>query len=146
MASTLELLLMAQTSGLPAELATLTTQLATILSEITEPAWLPLSLINGWSNTGGGKVAAQYRFLPLTNELEIVGVVSSASISGNSQPFSALSANFPASTLIDICHEAVLSSQPTVSISYSPSGIIEFIDLPSGSTRVAFHNFFPLDA
>lgn len=110
------------------------------------PAWTAMSLINSWSNTGGGKVDAQYRWWPLINELEVIGVVTHASISGNSQFCSTFASYLPASTLIDLAHEAVLSGQPTVEVSYDPTGVLQFIALPSGSTRVAFHCWLSLDA
>lgn len=109
------------------------------------PAWTQMTLMNSWSNYAGAP-AGQYRWWQLTNELEVIGTLSHASVSGTSQFCSTFTQYLPNSRLRDVGTEVVLSGLPTVQVSYATSGVLEFIELPSGSTIVSFHCFLSLDA
>jgi hypothetical protein len=114
-------------------------------ANVAPTAWTAMTLINSWANVAG-LVSAQYRFLPLFNELEVVGTITHASISGTSQFCSTFTQYLPASTIPAPCNEVILTGQPPVQLAYLPSGVMEFVVLPAGSTRVFFHHCFPLDA
>ena len=120
-------------------------QLATA-ANVSPTAWAAMTLINSWSNTGAGYPTAQYRYWPLTNELEVIGTVTHASISGTSQFCQTFTQYLPASTIPAPCNEVVLTGQPPVQLLYTSAGVLEFVVLPAGSTRVFFHHCFPLDA
>jgi hypothetical protein len=117
-----------------------------ILAQLAEPPWTALTLINSWSNRGGVEVAAKYRYWALSNELEVIGTVSHASVSGTSQFCSTFTQYLPSSNTHEMAMEIVLAGLPNVQLYYQTSGVLEFASLPSGSTIVAFHARFPLDA
>lgn len=107
------------------------------------PPWTPMTLINSWTNHAGD-ADGQYRYWPLTNEMEIIGCLQHASVSGISQFCSTFATNLPASRQRDIALEVVLTS--AVQISYATNGVLEFAGLPAGSTIVEFHCWLSLDA
>src|ERR1017187_353106 len=125
-----------------------------ILAMLAEPPWIPLSLQAGWSNTGGGFVAAQYRLWPLSNELEIVGNVShTAIVGGGTSIFAAslVAPYLPASTQkrgaqCVIAPNVYASNTEGPFVVLPTSGAIQFQFLPVNVTQVEFHGFIPMDA
>ena len=109
------------------------------------PPWTAMTLINSWSNFSGGR-DGQYRYWALTNELEVIGDLQHASISGTSQFCSTFTQFLPNSRSRDVGTEIIMSGLPTVQVSYSTTGVLEFAALPTGSTVVAFHCWLSLDA
>ena len=116
-----------------------------ILAQLAKPAWTGMTLANSWSNLAGN-VAAQYRYWPLTNELEVIGCVAHASISGTSQFCSTFTQYFPVSRQRGWAREIALNPMVPVQLYYQTSGVMEFVDLPTGATDVEFHHWFSLDA
>jgi hypothetical protein len=110
------------------------------------PPWTAMTLINSWSNQGGGSVNAQYRFWPLLNELEVIGCVKHASITGTSQFCATFATFLPASSQRGIAREIALNPMVPVQLYYTTAGVLQFNDLPAGSTIVEFHHWFSLDA
>jgi hypothetical protein len=137
-ADSLLLWLLAQQASIPAEITALQ-------AAIAEPSWLPMTLASSWSNRGSGDVAAQYRPWTAWNMLEVIGTVSHASVSGTSV-FCAGLGYAPSSNQHGQAMEIVLSGLPNVQLYFTSAGTLEFAGLPSGSTIVAFHWFFSLDA
>jgi hypothetical protein len=109
------------------------------------PAWTPMTLINSWTNFSGS-AAGQYRYWELTNELEVIGCIQHASISGTSQFCQTFTSNLPNSRQRDIAAEIILTGTPTLQVSYGTNGILEFAALHTGSTVVEFHCWLSLDA
>lgn len=113
--------------------------------------WHPLTLQNGWSNTGGANIAAQYR-LTYNNELEVVGNIGHTSISGTTLFATSLPAGYiPASQQTSAVQKVIATNQfasqtsgPFVVI--PTSGAIQLQFLPAGTTQAEFHGLFPMDA
>jgi hypothetical protein len=112
-----------------------------------QPGWTAMTLINSWSNAGSGLVQAQYRFWALANELEVIGCLSHASISGTSQFCSTFTGNLPSSSQHGV---GLVTGGTSVGSSfvllYNPTGVMELLAIPAGTTQVDFHASFPLDA
>lgn len=113
------------------------------------PAWTGITLLNSWTNGGGTEVNAQYRLWQLNNSAEIIGNIVHASISGTSQiatlPYT------PSSTLrigLDAwsATNAFATATVTPILQLTTAGVLNAVNLPSGTTNITFHAWFPLDA
>ena len=112
-----------------------------------DPAWTAMTLLNSWSNIG--EVDAQYRLWEMTNELEVIGRISHASTSGNSQI--ATMTNLPASLQRRALQEysatnVFVAAVNTPHLELSTAGVLQFINLVAGTTSASFHAFFSMDA
>ena len=117
-------------------------------ANVAPTAWAAMTLLNSWSNTGGGVVTAQWRVLPLENMLEVIGNIAHASISGASQI--ATMTSTPATQQNFLCNTT--STNVYVSTAQMPrlllttSGGLFLENLPAATTGADFHAFFSLDA
>jgi hypothetical protein len=125
------------------------------LAEVVSPGtWIAVSggvgFTNSWSNTGAGVPNAQYRYWQLLNSVEVIGDVSHASNSGSSSPFTLPSALIPANQQIYpvylVCTGGYANGTSPPLVTLTGSGQINIQGMPAGTTRVAFHCFFSLDA
>jgi hypothetical protein len=129
---------------------TVTAGTRALSSVVGMPAWTAMSLLNSWSNTSG-EVAAQYRVWPLTNELEVIGAISHASISGGSQIATMTGTAVPNSgqrRMLDVwsATNVFASATATPHLQLQTSGVLQLLDMVAGTTSVWFHCWFSLDA
>ena len=111
------------------------------------PTWTAGSLLNSWVNTGAGAVAFQYRKWRLLNEVEVIGDISSGTITNGTNIASGLPA--PASLqqcnpVIDVSGTAAAPITPALQV--DTSGNLKVEALGSGTTRITFHFWYSLDA
>ena len=113
------------------------------------PGWTAFSLLNSWTNVGGGAVTAQYRVWPLTNEMEIIGQIQHSSTSGTSQ-IATLAVNPASQQSVPIKWITATNSFASTTTSYRllafANGVLEFDKLPTGTTVVEFGGVISLDA
>jgi hypothetical protein len=111
--------------------------------------WQAMSLLNGWTNPGGGNVAAQYRLVTSPpNSLQLVGVINAGTIT-NATTVATLPAGFnpngniyfPVATLPPGFGTAV-----SPSLLIDPSGNLKVFGLAGGTTAISFNALIPLDA
>jgi hypothetical protein len=124
-----------------------------ILASVESPqAWIPMTLQNSWSNTGGGIVTAQYRLWLLQNELEVIGNISHASTSGTGIFSVSLAAPYLPASQQTAGVQKVIATNAFASATSGPfvviptTGAIQFQFLPAGTTQVEFHCYFSMDA
>jgi hypothetical protein len=111
--------------------------------------WQTMSLLNGWTNPGGGNVSAQYRVVSSPpNTLQLVGVINAGTIT-NATTVATLSTGFnpsgniyfPVATLPPGFGTAV-----SPSLLIDPSGNLKVFGLAGGTTAISFNALIPLDA
>lgn len=111
------------------------------------PGWSALSLGNGWTNTGGGQVTAQWRYWPLINEIEVIGTITPGTITDGTVIASGLTPT-PASIQNQAVQVQGNSAAPvqTPTLTLVTSGALEVFHMPSGMNEMAFHLWYSLDA
>jgi hypothetical protein len=111
------------------------------------PAWTGMSLLNGWTNTGGGQPTAQYRLWPLINEVEIIGNISAGTLTNNTTI--ATLPNTPGS-LQKVCVmmvDAAVTLAAGVPLLYvDTGGNLKIFGMPGATTDAGFHGWYSLDA
>ena len=121
-------------------------------ANVSPGAWVAFTPANGWTNIGGGVVTMQMRLLPLTNEVEMLGGVAHASISGTSVFSATLGAAFLPASQQTRAVEKVVATNAFPSQTSGPyvvvptTGNIQFQFLPAGTTQVEFAFTYSLDA
>jgi hypothetical protein len=123
-------------------------------ANVSPTAWVAFTFANSWSNIGGGVVTAQMRLLPLTNEVEMLGGIAHASVSGTSLFSATLGAAYLPASQQSRCLEKVVAASATyyAATTVGPfvviptTGAIQFQDLPAGTTQVEFAFTYSLDA
>jgi hypothetical protein len=133
-------------------MSTLTAGTRATAAILAPGTWQALSFANSWSNQSG-RVNAKYRLLPLFNLVEVIGWIGHASISGASAINTAVPAAYqPASeqvisdVSVIVATNAYASSTEMVCLDVGTTGIYTLNALPAGTTQVAFHGFYSLDA
>ena len=114
-----------------------------------DPAWTAMTLLNSWSNIG--EVDAQFRVWELTNELEVIGRISHASISGGGTSQIATMTSLPASLQRRALQEwsatnVFASATGTPHLELTTGGSLTLVALQPGTTSLSFHAFYSLDA
>lgn len=111
------------------------------------PAWTAMTLTGGWGNEGSPYVTAQYRLWELTSEVECIGRINTGTITDATTiatlPYT------PASVqdAVVICGGAVSASpEKTPIIEVGTSGTLALYGIPAGTTVLAFHFWYSLDA
>jgi hypothetical protein len=109
------------------------------------PPWIPMagSYTNSWSDYGSGNSVGQYRLWPLINEVEIIGTIQHASISGSSAFFTLGSGYQPQTAQVVGVYGT--NSSNYVSIQCATTGVLSFFNL-SSNTFIQFHGWISLDA
>jgi hypothetical protein len=111
--------------------------------------WHAVPLTNSWTNSGNPP-AAQYRKLASPpNSIEVVGRISHAAVSGTSQIATALPSGYiPTHAQDRVCAVFGNTAAPVASpvLSIDATGVLTLFDLPTGTTGVAFHCIYSLDA
>ncbi len=112
------------------------------------PVWSPMSLQNSWSNAGGSYVTAQYRLWELINEVEIIGRIGGGTISAGT-----IIATIPyAPASVQEINNLVASGATALVNYYSPlinvltTGDLQIYNTPTGTTVIAFHDWYSMDA
>jgi hypothetical protein len=114
-----------------------------ILAAVLSPGpWLPMTLINTWTNYGAGYSTGQYRLVPLINEVEVIGNLSHASTSGNSVFWTIPAGFIPASNQI-VC---ATGSPSGAEIGALSTGSLEVFTMPAATTLIQFHGWYSMDA
>jgi hypothetical protein len=121
-----------------------------ITAAILSPqAWIPMSLLNSWANVGGGAPTAQYRLWLLSNEVEMIGEVSGGAITTGTLLNSALPSAYLPATAQTIGIRCILGAATAGPLQYArvtTGGQIDLQGIPSGTTRIAWHDTISLDA
>ena len=120
--------------------------------DVSPTAWAAMTLLNSWSNTGGGVVTAQWRVLPLENMLEVIGNIVHANIAGGGASQIATMTDTPASQQNFLCNVTATANLYASSTPQMPrlllttAGALFLENLPANTTGADFHGFFSLDA
>lgn len=119
-------------------------------ANVAPTAWAAMTLLNSWSNTGGGVVTAQWRYLPLTNQVEIIGNIAHASVTGSSQ-IATLTSNLPATQQnMDVtgftCTAAYANAASPPKLVITTAGALILQGLPAGTTQADFSDCWSCDA
>jgi hypothetical protein len=112
-------------------------------------AWIPMTLQNGWVNVGAGFPTAQYRLWLLSNEVELIGEVSGGTITTGVLINAALPSAYLPATAQTIEIRTILGAGTAGPLQYarvSTGGQINLQGIPSGTTRIAWHDTISLDA
>ena len=114
-----------------------------ILGRFGPSPWQAISLPGGWANTGGGAVAAQYR-LNVADEVEVVGDITNSGGASGTVVLTTLPAAYrPVSThrrplVIMAATSAYPASTSDPRIYLDSTGSLQLVNLPAGTTQVAF--------
>lgn len=109
-----------------------------------EVPWTLLTPINGWLNNVSPQ--PKWRFLPLLNMIELFGALQSGTITNNT-PISANLSPAPAHTSpVQLIQVNVATTGGGPGLVLTSAGSPQVFDLPTGTTLIVFHVFFPLDA
>lgn len=120
-----------------------------VIGDKQSGAWQAMTLLNSWTNAGGGNIAAQYRLaLSPAKTLQLVGVINAGTIT-NATAIATLpdgyrpSGNlyFPITTFPGGFGTAV-----SPSLLIAPSGSLNVFGLAGGTTAISFNAMIPLDA
>jgi hypothetical protein len=116
----------------------------------TAEIWHAMSLINTWANVGGGVVDAQYRLIGSPpKEVEVIGEISGGVIGNGTNINSALPSGYQPVSTQTITIRLILGAGTAPIMCYariSTTGQIALEGIPAGTTRIAFHDTFSLDA
>jgi hypothetical protein len=122
----------------------------TVATPAVAETWHAMSLINTWANVGGGVVEAQYRYLGSPpKEVEVIGEISGGAIGNGTNINSALPSGYQPASTQTISIRLILGAGAAPILLYarvSTTGQIALEGIPAGTTRIAFHDTFSLDA
>jgi hypothetical protein len=114
--------------------------------------WHPMTLINGWTNSGAPEIIGQYRLLGSPpNSVQVKGRIVHASTSGTVTFWSAPAAYTPASNQIfgtcavNAATNAYASNASQAKLRIAGTAL-EFVALPAGTTDVSFDGIYDLSA
>lgn len=109
------------------------------------PPWQAITLQNSWTNIG--TTNAQWRFVPLLNQIEVIGAIQNGTISNNTAISQALSPAPLTQLVLPIATENNSSAPVQTPAMYlDTSGVLRVTALPTGTTKLDFHLFFPVDS
>jgi hypothetical protein len=108
----------------------------------TAETWQPASLSNSWTARGAGFAHPQFRLTPDASEIEVLGQISHAAITGSSVLFT-ISAPYPMPSA-EIPGWAFANGTTFVPLNFETSGAVEAFNLPAGTTQLAFHCTYPI--
>lgn len=107
--------------------------------------WTPMTLLNGWTNSGGVQVPAQYRLVSSPpNSLQIVGDIAAGTITDGT-----IITNLPDGYRPDHSVSFPMGVNPTNRAGLmreEPGGNIVIFGLTAGTTTIYFNTIIPLDA
>lgn len=112
---------------------------------ISLPSWRALSLLNGWTNQAAPKAAAQWRFIPLMNAIEVVGCIVPGTLTDGTTVASGITPAPVTQLLLSVSASGGTAVNTPV-MYLDPGGNLKIQSIPSGTTLVQFRLWFPLDS
>lgn len=110
------------------------------------PSWTALSLLNSWTNQGAPQSLAQWRFIPLMNAIEVTGSIQNGTITDGTIIASGLTPA-PITTLyqgVSVQNGSAPTQTPVMYL--DTAGNLKIQSIPSGTTKINFRLWFPLDS
>src|SRR5215469_10361968 len=106
------------------------------------PAWTAMSLLNGWANTGGGNVSAQYRTWPLLNSVEVIGTINAGTLTNGTN----IATGLPVAASSQFVIVMVTTSTGAVAVTtprlfVDTSGDLQVFSIPASTTTISFHGW-----
>jgi hypothetical protein len=114
-------------------------------SPSTNETWHAATLLNGWANTGGSDVTAQYRMLP-NNTVEVIGSITGGTNADTTVLFTLPAGYLPAhlQSATVWCNNTAAPTQPP-RIDVLTGGNVRCFNCTT-ATKIIYHATFPLDA
>ena len=111
--------------------------------------WTAMTLLNGWTNAGGGNISAQYRLaLSPANTLQIIGVINAGTIANNTT-IATLPDGFRPSGLLYFpitTFPGGFGTATSPALVLGTTGNLNVFGLAGGTTAISFNAMIPLDA